>query len=150
MILQTDTRMHPQINEYGCYFLSILWFGVRHTGLQLSAELIADQLYTRFIRRQWMSDTCFIKRPVDIFRFLNIEVDMVFVAGSHRVPADYQCADDEIEILRYKAPGSISHFIAGNGLGQPAYDPYGLSRSVREGRIMDKRVFRFTDGRKRL
>lgn len=147
MILQTDTRMHPQINEYGCYLLSILWFGVMHTKLQLSAEMISGQIYPRFVKRGFMTDTCFIERPVAIFDFLNMGVEMIYVDGSHRVPADRKTMPDEIEILRYKVPGSISHFIAGNGLSQPAYDPYGLSRSVREGRLMDKRVFRFTDGR---
>lgn len=143
MINQTDGRMRPLIQQYGCYFMSLLWFGVKYNNSSMSAESINDPIYSLFVRRGWMRETCFIEQPVPILRWLGLDVAMVFVGGSHRVPPDYQLSDNEFAVLRYKARGSISHFVAANHLGQVAYDPYGTSKSVREGMLMDMRVFQF-------
>jgi hypothetical protein len=52
-------------------------------------------------------------------------------------------ADDEIlHFERVVGRGKIiPHFVAGDGLCHVAYDPWGVSKTVREGELRSRRVF---------
>ena len=135
MILQTHPRLRPQIQQYGCYFMSLLWHGVMEKKVSLDPEII-DELYMVFQKHGLMTDSCFIQNPVEILRHLRIDVRSV-----RKTPDSYVCRDNELEILQFKAAGEISHFVAGDSFGAVTYDPYGRSRSVLEGECISKRVF---------
>lgn len=142
MIRQDDGRMRINIQKYGCYMMGILFHLNRLTNLALSAECITDGMYKLFVKRKWMSETCFILNPKAILDWGGVECDVVTENGSHRLPPNFQCRKNDIEILFFKRPNRMGHFVAGDGNGNVAYDPMGRSLSVKEGDLISKRVFR--------
>jgi len=143
MILQTDSRLIVPINKYGCYFMSILFLGNKYTGYQLSTRKI-NNFYDYCVDSGWMDAECFINDADGIFAEMGLHTRF---HDKHEDPW-ILCRDDEIEILRYQI-GHWKHFVAGDGHGHVAYDPYGISRAVREGELRDKRIFDLV-GRSRL
>jgi hypothetical protein len=135
VILQTHPRLRPQIQRWGCYFMSLLWHGVMEKKVSLDPEII-DELYMVFQKHGLMTDSCFIQNPIGILKHLGIDARNV-----RKTHDSYLCSDNELEILQFKAGGEISHFVAGDSLGNVTYDPYGRSRSVLEGECISKRVF---------
>ena len=142
MIRQDDGRMKVEIRQWGCYFMSILFWLNKLTNISLSADCITDGIYKLFVKRQWMRETCFILNPLAILDWGGIECTVVTENGSHRLPPNYQCRKNDIEILFFKRPGHQGHFVAGDGKGNVAYDPMGRSVSVKDGDLISKRVFR--------
>ena len=151
MIKQNDTRMRWAIQHYGCYYMSLLYLANHWTNVELSAELINGGLYMMICKRGWMVSEiplvdggpivhCWIADPVSILRWFG-----VVVGGVRKVGGDYVTRPGELEVLFYKAPGGIGHFVVGDGKGNCAYDPWysaeGGSRAVREGVLESKRVF---------
>jgi hypothetical protein len=141
MIRQDDSRLNINIQKYGCYFMSILYFVNKYDNFGFSADII-NGLYVHFVTREYMTDTCFVLNPEAIFEELGLPVEMVFLDGSHRIPPEAQVLEDEFEILFFKREGHHGHFVAGDGFGNVAYDPAGNSLSVRHGELLSKRVFR--------
>lgn len=136
MILQRDPRLKTVIHKYGCYMMSILFLCNKYKNVELSAGDIND-LYILFIDNKYMDKNCFINDPQSIFGFMGLEV---YFFDRHDPPS-YICERDEIEILRFQY-GSWKHFVTGDGMSHVAYDPYGTSRAVRLGQLIDKRVFK--------
>lgn len=136
MILQIDPRLRPEIQEFGCYLMSVLFFVNKYTNLPLSPDII-NQLYTRFIPLGWMDEQCTILNPNAIFGYLKLPV----LYHDRYDPPDYICKPDEIEILKWEN-GNQSHFTAGNGHGIVTYDPMGCAKTVKYGKLVSKRVFR--------
>jgi hypothetical protein len=139
MILQRDIRLRKPIREMGCYYLSLLFLANKYTNCPLTVRDINSTLFFRFIQMGWMDANCFIKNPGAILQ------DMKFYAaytGRHEPPT-YQCAKNECEILRFEHPDSFGHFVVGDGSGNVAYDPWGVSRAATEGELYSKRIFRF-------
>ena len=64
--------------------------------------------------------------------------------GTHRLPPERVCGKDEFEILFFKRPGAIGHFVTGDGQGHVEYDSMGESRAVAAGILRSKRIFRRT------
>ncbi len=132
MILQTNKNLVPQINNYGCYFMSILFLAVKHTGLELSTRKI-NALYHEVILKGYMDMNCYISNPTAIFKHLGLEARYT----DRHEPNDYFCNDNELEILCYQRTG-YRHFMVGNE-GIVAYDPMGNSTG---GTLISKRIFR--------
>ncbi len=132
MILQTDKRLVPQINEYGCYFMSILFLVNKHTGLQLSPRKI-NGLYHEIIDRGFMDKNCYINNPQAIFYYLGLHADYT----DRHEKADYFTGKNEIEILCFQRTG-YRHFMVGNE-GVIAFDPMGNSTG---GYLLSKRIFK--------
>jgi hypothetical protein len=104
----------------------------------LSAELITGDLFDVFVANGWMNANCYILNPERILRYFGVEASYT---GVHEKP-DRPCASGEIEVLYFKHPTAGGHFVAGDGEGHVAFDPWGVSRSATEGVLESKRVFR--------
>ena len=138
MILQIDKRALPEIQEDGCYYMDILnWTNV-FTNIPLDFPFIND-FYERCVERKFIENN-FIQEPASIFYALGFKV--IYLG---KLPATYICKPDEFEInhwIRWEKQDKIHHFVCGNGHGCTTYDPYGMSRTVREGELYNKRVFK--------
>lgn len=125
-----------QIGKYGCYFLSL----IRAAEKLISRSIDAVAVYEDVTKRGWMGPDCFMHRPAEVLAYL--------VGGSWNAQHQsrlYKPKPGEITILRYerKDPSaSWTHFVLAGEDGQTVeYDPYGDSRTVREGELVSKRIF---------
>ena len=141
MTLQKDKFLKPAIQKYGCYYMCILFMVNKYINRGFDRKDIND--LCEFIPSGWMGEDCYIKSPVDIFRYLGLNVD-----DFRREGADYACKPGEFEILCFERtymkegrPVTYTHFTCGNGTGVVTYDPSGVSNAVRYGTLRDKRVF---------
>lgn len=125
-----------QIGKYGCYFLSLIRAAEKIIGRRIDAIAI----YEDVVKRGWMGPDCFMNRPNEVLGILTGE--KWHVQHQSRL---YKPKDGEIAILRFerKDPsGSLTHFVLAGPDGQVVeYDPYGDSRTVREGELVSKRIF---------
>jgi len=141
MILQRDPRLNNQINKFGCYLMSIFFLINKHTNYMFSPDIIND-LYKVFVNHGLIDRDCYIFDPDAIFDFLCMPVQYT---QKHET-AFRRCGEDEIEILMFQLtrPDCYlwKHFTAGSGNGTVTYDPWGCSRAVAEGRLVNKRIFR--------
>lgn len=138
MILQRDPRMREEIKKNGCYLMSLLYLANKLANVPLSAELITGDLFNVFVANGWMNANCYILNPEGILRYLGVEARYT---GVHEKP-DRPCVSGEIEVLYFKHPTAGGHFVAGDGEGHVAFDPWGVSRSATEGVLESKRVFK--------
>lgn len=136
MILQRDIRLRQEINEWGCYLMSIFFLVNKYTNRELSTELI-NELYHVFQKYNWMDEGCTIHDPNSIFAYLGLDVQYT----DRHEPPGRKTQDNEIEILKFTSSHG-DHFVVGDGNGNVAYDPWGISRAVRQGHIESKRIFR--------
>lgn len=140
MLHQNSSLCRPQTRSYGCYGYSLLWWAWRLTGIDLTQEFINEDLYYKFVKSGYMTETWFIKQPVGILQYLRVPVTSV-----RKESAGYRPKGDELVIGQWKADGDISHFVAMYPDGSVAYDPWfspeGGSRAVREGKLISWRVF---------
>lgn len=139
MILQKDSRLREIIQSRGCYFMSILFMANKYTRIELCTERI-ESIYHAFIFHKWMDENCYIRDPASIFGFLGLNVTY------RKEGPFYFCAKNEFEfscfVVETAEGKSWTHFVCGDGCGHVTYDPYGVSRAVREGKLMSKRIFR--------
>jgi hypothetical protein len=60
-----------------------------------------------------------------------------------KYPASYIPASDELQILVYHNERTgITHFVLGDNKGNVIYDPYPNSKTVKEGKVIGKRIFK--------
>jgi hypothetical protein len=125
-----------QIGKYGCYFLSVIRAAEKIVGRRIDAIAV----YEDIVKRGWMGPDCYMHRPNEILAYL--------VGGTWHVQHQsrlYKPKEGEIVILRYerKDPaGAWAHFVLAAPDGQTVeYDPYGDSKTVRDGELISKRVF---------
>lgn len=133
--LEPRQKVMETLGKTGCYFLSII-----HLAENITKERIdAIEQFLIALSEGNVRQDCFVTRP-----------DAVLTTatgarwGMKKEAAYYLPGGLEHEILRFErqAVGElISHFVVGNGVGGVAWDPYGDSRTVREGKLVSKRVF---------
>lgn len=136
MLLQTDERLNP-IRTWGCYFCAILALDEQVYGKPYSPEEIL-----RLWFKNWTEDDLDIestvKNPQGLLDDLSGKLEYVGKRGP-----EYQTARDEWEILLfYNDRTGYTHFVLGDGHGRCAWDPIKNSVTVREGRVIGKRIFR--------
>lgn len=143
MLQQNDPQIkHKTLRLFGCYFFTILYFAEKERGEEYTYPDIMTY-FLGMVERGFM-DFCdaFIFDPEGIFQYFGIDVTYT----DRHEPPDYQTLDGDIEILYYervKPDGDkVPHFVAGDGRGGIAFDPAGDSRTVREGTLKSKRIFR--------
>lgn len=143
MILQTNSQLNEHIQKEGCYFMALLNLIVKLTGMELTPGKI-NAIYKAFAAKGWMSYKCFIQDPVAILGWAGINADVVMMNGTHKLPPSYVLGPDEYEILLFQVDGSsYGHFVSGPYDGvRVGFDPWGLSDSVKNGRVKSKRVFK--------
>jgi hypothetical protein len=127
--MEARQRIMERIGKDGCYFLCLV---------RLAEEIIGDRIdaidvYLFAVDRQWMDQDCFMVQPNRVLEH------MTGVRWSVRKQdKTYQTQPGEKEVLRYeRTQGRVTyaHFVL------PDYDPYGDSLTVRNGRLVSKRIF---------
>lgn len=119
-----------RIGAEGCYFLSIIKAAEEIIGRYVDAY----QVYIRALDMGHMKEDCYLVRPEAILSMITGGLWTVT-----KEAADYKSRPGEIVVERYerKTPsGDLAHFVL------PHYDPYGDSRTRREGQLVSTRVFR--------
>jgi|TARA_Y100000310_G_C20694765_1_gene824799 hypothetical protein len=140
MILQTAPELHtrPDIRKGGCYFMSIAFLVNKHKNITMTTEKLIHK-WDELVTDMYMDSDGYIKDPNKVFSYLGMKV---LYTDRHEAP-ERACEDDEIEILMFQVPGDEEvHFVAGNGLGICTYDSWGNSRIVRDGYLVNKRIFK--------
>lgn len=154
MIRQDDNALPKAINNWGCYFMAILY----HAGLRKNKEFGADEIEaiyksamaTGIIGKEVykdgvLIDGCYINDPTALFSLCGVGVTTV-----KKTEADYQCVTGELEISHFKrlanTPAGMNnsahdHFVATSD-GKVIYDGLGNSNTVRYGFLKSKRVFK--------
>lgn len=138
MIWQRTVGMRPEIQEYGCYYMSIAWHAARQKPRIVFSVNILNEAYTDIVDEGWMLDDCYVKRPDKIFDYFGVAMEY---RGKRE--AGYICAPTELEINQwFYRLKNWHHFVAGDGRGHTTYDPWGISTTATAGDLVDKRVFR--------
>lgn len=133
-----------RIGESGCYALCLMHVGETATGKTVDPiRVVAAAMKT--IAKDAPGKT--ILAP-DIFVNSPAALVSIAVGGKWDVRhegAEYIAKPDEREIMRYERVDGMkvySHFVVGDGLGRVLWDPLGESRTVREGKLVSKRIVR--------
>ena len=137
MLRQTDDFLNP-LGKWGCYVVSILNMAElinpdRHLTQQNAFALTANAW-----KAGWIDDKFDIQNPEAIARSAGAPVKFIGKAD-----AFYRTKANEYEILEfYNARTKFTHFALGDGTGKVLFDPIKDSVTVREGRVVGKRIFR--------
>jgi uncharacterized protein (DUF1330 family) len=148
VILQRDENLPESFHRKGCYEMSLLFLVNKLANVSMSPPRIKvfDKMFTA---KNWVQNDeqyqHYIRDPEAIFGHFGIEAKMLVKGGTHHIEPSYAGSPNEVEILFFKRPGQIGHFVVGDGHGHVAYDPYGVSNSVKFGRLESKRVFRIAN-----
>lgn len=142
MIWQTNENLNKQINDWGCYWMALIWHASRIHRMVLDAERLLH-MYDRHSQMGWMTRNCFILNPTAILRDMGVKSMMTTddtLTEPWKLPASYICSPQEFEVLEWRY--EEGHFTAGDGKGNLTYDPMGISRTASNGKVVSKRVFR--------
>ena len=141
MVRQDDRRFtaNPNIAEFACVLFVYLYFGNKLANYPLGATEILS-LINLFAKNSWITPAMDVQQPDDILEYLGVKESSSVTAEG----PDYQCQEDEYELCMWgytDANGKWwEHAIAGDGKGNQAYDPLGLSHCGRLGKIVTKRI----------
>ena len=136
--MRAPQRIAEAIGKDGCYFLSLLYLAER----QMGSRIDPLEAYELAVAKGFLKADCFVMNPSAILELYIPGTWTVF----HEKP-DYRPGSGELEILRFErgeGAEAAAHFVVGDGQGRVAFDPYGESRTVREGRLASKRIARRT------
>jgi hypothetical protein len=147
MIYQTDPNFEPDINHYGCYFLSLIWQLNRLIGTPEMDYKIIESIYNTDkhcdANNNGVTDMdaeCFIADPQGLVDFI-APGRISFIGKQCK---DYSCQNNEFAIqCWYNHNTKFTHFVAEGNDGKVGYDPIeGGSKTVREGAIDSKRIYK--------
>lgn len=134
--MKAPQRIAEAVGASGCYFLSLLRLAEERMGVPIDIL----KAYEVAVSRGLMRPDCYVEKPADI-----LELYLPGAWDIRKEDADYVPAPEELEILRFELAltgETKAHFVVGDGLGRIAFDPYGDSRTCREGRLASKRIAR--------
>jgi hypothetical protein len=139
MIYQTDEAFEPDIQHFGCYFLSLLWQLNRLFGVPELDHKVIEVIYGHEKADHDMAKEAYIENPQGL-------VDSIIPNKVHfvgKVLAPYTCQPGEFAIQCWYNPATdFHHFVAEASDGSVGYDPIeGGSRTVREGHLESKRIY---------
>ena len=145
MILQTDPLLNDNINDFGCYFMTILFLVNKHTGRGFDRADI-NHLYDLLQGTEYMDEDCFMENPVGVFNYAGLPMKGVMITSPR-----YKTKPGQIEFLRFERTYfskkrnkniTYGHFVVGAGSHNViAYDPAGNSNAVKYGKLESKRIF---------
>jgi hypothetical protein len=127
--MESRQKVMETIGREGCYFLCLVRIAEEITGTRIDAIPV----YLHSIDRQWMDKDCYLVQPHRILEHMTGTRWSV-----RKQDKIYQPEPGEKEVLRYeRTVGRVTHahFVL------PDYDPYGDSLTVRNGRLVSKRIF---------
>jgi hypothetical protein len=136
MYRQTDPKVNP-IHNYGCYYISILYIDEEVSGKVLAPNDIVKVWFKNWNEGDMDVETTILD-PNGLCEDLSGKLEFM-----GKYPATYMPAGNEREILRFVHPTTgMVHFVVGDGKGKCKFDPFENSRTVREGKVESKRIFR--------
>ncbi len=144
MILQTDPGLPEEIHTFGCYFCSCLYHAERLTGREMDVDRVMA-IFTAARASGILLEECYVNDPVSLMAVAGVNVRAVVKAGKLELPSERG-----FEVLHFRREkdtpagmgnGAHDHFVAGDGHGKVAFDPLGLSNTVKYGYLKDKRIF---------
>lgn len=137
-VYQISSGISYRIRKWGCAFLCVMYLIEKLLEEHFNVEKIND--LARKLESQKALD-----------RELTVSWDKVFEYFKlpYKVSMEkpfYKLKEGELEIQCWYNPATgIQHFVVGDGTSKPVWDPYPDSRTVREGYMISKRVFRKVD-----
>jgi len=135
MLRQNDERLNP-ISTWGCAFCSLLY----HIEKVIGRLFTPKEILELWIRNYQEGDIDIESSMEKWQGVINDITDRLTYLG--HFSANYVPAEDELEILLFQRPDGFKHFVVGDGKGGVEWDPYENSRTVREGEVVSKRIFR--------
>jgi len=140
MISQNNGKFRIETQKYACYGFSLLWWAWYKNNLVLSHDMIDHKLYYLWQKKEWMTETWWIKNPVAIAQWLGLDVTQVT-----KESPTFRPRKTDIIIGQWKAD-SFSHFVPMSHERAVRYDPWfspeGGSSAVRRGKLMSYRILR--------
>lgn len=141
MIYQTNLKLKPQIQKYGCYLMSLIYLAVKKGKTEDPTPERVNFFYETFLKFKWINENCLVLYPAKILGFFGIMTKQAMDSDDGiRMEPTYMPFENQLEILCYKMP-SYSHFVVGDGKGRIEWDPYGGSPAVTKGVLDSKRIF---------
>ena len=136
-------RILLSLGESGCYFLSMLWLSEMAKGRQWNVVAeFADMKALGYVGE----DGYVLDASAAFTLLMHERWECVKAGDTHPLLLNYQLKKEEREVLRYEytdtAGKTHAHFVAGDGRGGVAFDPMGTSESVKQGRVVSRRIFR--------
>lgn len=128
--MEARQKVMEIIGREGCYFLCLVRIAEEITGSRIDA--IAVYLFA--VARKFMDQTCYLVDPCKILEHMTGQKWTVT-----KEDRTYKAQPGEKEVLRYERTEgrtTNAHFVL------PDYDPYGDSATLRNGRMVSKRIFR--------
>lgn len=135
LVYQTSPGVSYKIKKWGCAFLSMMYHVERLKSKnytvqdlnQIAQELEQAKAVDHELTMSWDKVLEFFNLPYKCFT----------------EKPQYELQPEEFEIQHWYNPNTnITHFVAGDGGMKPVWDPYPNSRTVREGFMVSRRVFR--------
>jgi hypothetical protein len=149
MLVQRSKKLHKHIQTDGCALMSAAYFVNQYRLRDMPPEHI-NRVYLDGLHRGYMRERSYMADWQKVFHELGLDARYL----GHKA-ADWTPAEDEFEVLLYYyAPHNWWHFVCGDGLGRPTYDPWGSAgpgfrgaKTVALGSLHSKRGFRLNGSR---
>lgn len=136
MFRQTDQAINP-MSQWGCYFCSILKLAEIVSGKEFTAKEVLA-VWSKNGREDDIDIEATVLDPQGLCD--DLPGGLKFL---RREGASYFVKPGELEILEYFNPKTgVIHFVVGDGMGVCAWDPWENSRTVREGYVRSKRIYK--------
>ncbi|BDU63463.1 hypothetical protein BOFE_10030 (plasmid) [Candidatus Borrelia fainii] len=134
-IKQNNPNLILEIQEWGCYFLSLHYYIEKFKKFRFSISDINNNYHT-FVKLGYMRSNCYILNPCAVLGRFNINTSIRWEAPT------YICLDSEFEVSEVKIKGVPGyHFMATNN-GVVLYDSLEFEDRGREYTLTSKRIFK--------
>ena len=135
MLRQNDERLNP-ISTWGCAFCSCLYIIEKVTEKTFSPKEILNLWFLNLAEGD-----IDIESSMENWQGVINDVVPGLKYLGHFSP-NYVPSHDEYEILLYEREDGYKHFVVGDGQGCVEWDPWENSRTVSEGKLTSKRIFK--------
>jgi hypothetical protein len=136
MFYQNDEKINS-VHRWGCYFCSILAMDELVSKVKFTDKEVMD-LWGKNFKEGDIDIESTILDPQGLCNDLKAQLKFM-----GKYPATYTPSSDELQILVYHNDiTAITHFVLGDNKGSVLYDPYPNSRTVKEGKVIGKRIFK--------
>jgi len=144
MYRQNDPELNP-IDTWGCGYIAEHGMWERESGIILPKRKVLEIWLKNYQEKDLLADSTMQNWQGVLDDFLAFGGPKMTYLG-HR-DADYVPAENERELLWFERPDGYRHFVLGRydrerKIDVVDWDPYKDSRTVKEGKIIGKRIFR--------
>ncbi|WKC84905.1 DUF261 domain-containing protein [Borreliella lusitaniae] len=136
-MLQSNKELFKDIQQSGCYFLSLHYWIFILTGFDFKAKDINSN-YERFLKLGYIRNDCYILNPCKILSYYKI-----FSKVRYESPLYLPIVGKEFEISQIKLKDqAFVHFIA-TSKSKVLYDSLDLKSKGKKFEIISKRIFNY-------